>query len=195
MFKHKRSQAGFGIVEALCFIVMFSMVGLIGWYVINENQNSQETLDNIGGAEVQTSSSKTGAAGDKFNFKEFGVTITLPDELKNMTYEVFESNDSKNKVIELYSPEFTTLADVCLSRDPVAKHPFRVLHKNQGQHDSDPFGTLLKQFKDFNITAFEGTGIGCEDVAGQAKADEFKKLNSTLNSALEEAFKTATLVE
>lgn len=191
MIKHKRSQVGFGVVEILCFAVMFSMVGLIGWYVINENQNSQETLDNIGGAEVQTSSDKPAGATEKFVFKDLGIEVPLPEKLKGLTYEILPGGEAKTTAL-LYTAEFSALAKVCLSKDSVTKHPFAMLQRiNKGS--SVDSGNLLKKFDGFEIRLFEVTGSKCEASAGQAKADEFKKLYLDLNRAVITAVKSATL--
>lgn len=193
MFKHKRSQDGFGIVEALCFIVMFSMVGLIGWYVINENQNSQEILDNIGGAEVQTSSSKTATAGKKFTFKELGVQITLPEELKGLTYI---KSDSGNSYF-LNMSSFTQLKDKC--GEEGRPQGFTNIFKENGQYENLPRGGdggLLKQFDSFYI-AYGDPLFSYQDI-GECEQDNYDQLSdarSKLNDALKQAFKTATLVE
>lgn len=187
----KRSQHGFGVVELLCFIVMFSMVGLIGWYVINENMRSQETLDNIGGAEVQTSSAKPAAkAGDKFVFKELGVQITLPDELKDMTYttEVLEHAEGKPTILNLATPRFSELAAICWKDDPVGSpYSFQIIQK---KNNNDTFsGTKLKQFEGFYIGGNELPDFSCE------QEPEFEKLGQSLNKALNTAFETATLAD
>jgi hypothetical protein len=196
MFKHKRPQAGFGIVEALCFIVMFSMVGLIGWYVINENQNSQETLDNIGGAEVQTSPSKPTAAGDKFVFKEFRVQITLPEDLKGLSYTSSTTSSEGQQVttLGLTTPSYESAFKKCDPDSGVDKPVFTSLYKASGQYIAENQGenqVLLKQFNDFYFGATTPSGIVCNSTTRQ----QFEEINTKVRSALTEAFKTATLVE
>lgn len=193
MFKHKRSQNGFGIVELLCFIVMFSMVGLIGWYVINENMRSQETLDNIGGAEVQTSSVKPSAkAGDKFVFKELGVSIILPAELEGLSYKTEPGVD----YLYLTTTKFDEAVKNCGYKSTSGTSPsFAAIGKKSGQYPSEPTndaGNLLKQFDDFYISIGVPNGTWCED----GKDDEkVRSVAGDLQTAVGRAFEKAELVE
>lgn len=188
MIKHKHSQAGFGIVEALCFIAMFSMVGLIGWYVINENQKSQETLDNIGGAEIQTSSSKPAAAGDKLVFKELGVSIKLSEDLSDLSY----STSTEHKYIYLTTTQFRSKARAC---GHTGNASFAALGKGSGPYPAQPTpndGNLLKQFDEFYIGLVVPDGKWCED---SKKDAEIRTASGELQSAIAEAFKDAALIE
>jgi hypothetical protein len=77
--KHTANQKGFGAVEALLFIVIVSVIGGVGWYVMSANKNINKTNEDS----VKSSQTVTAAqAGSKLtDLKAY--TGTLKDYTDN----------------------------------------------------------------------------------------------------------------
>jgi cytoskeletal protein RodZ len=44
----KKNQSGFSAIEALLILVIVGIIGGTGWYVIQANKNTNDTLNNAG---------------------------------------------------------------------------------------------------------------------------------------------------
>jgi hypothetical protein len=176
----KRDQNGIATVEIVLFVIIFVLIGFIAL--------TDQTVSTSSKAPV----AKSTASASKFTFKEFGVAITLPKELEGMTYETEELGNFM--ILNLTTPKFAQLGAICWAHDPVqGTKSFQTIQKKTTKYGSDGFvGTNLKQFDGFYIAGNELPSFDCED---SSKADEFKALGESLNSALNQAFKTATKIQ
>lgn len=82
-----KNQKGFSAVEALLILVIAGIIGGVGWYVWNANQQTNKTLDtavNISGAvnqreEDNTNKSAVPAAWKTYSSKTFGASFRYPE--------------------------------------------------------------------------------------------------------------------
>jgi cytoskeletal protein RodZ len=193
----KRNQKGIATVEIVLFVVLFTLVGFIGWYVMKQNKDNED-LSNQTVKTSDSASSKVGTAtsqGTKFTFKELGVQVTLPKELKDIAYS--KNTYSNDPSYNVYTPAFKELADKC-GDDPTANPAgFATISKTNGTFKANAAGEsnngLLKQFSGFYFSYGDPLygAVGCPD-------DVYKQLTDmqkTLLISLQGAFSGAELVQ
>ena len=196
---HRRkflNQKGFGSIELLLILVIVGLLGFIAWYVAHSKSTTQDSLNN---ANVISSDQSTPAP--IFTFKEFGVKIPLPSELKGLAYEaktITGSNDQKYTALYVTTDSLHKSINACNGNfaEPVSNASFGALNKTDGKYPATPTmddGTLLKQFDKFFIGISYPNGLPC--VTDTTKNDSIMKTEKDLQKALVEAFKTATEVK
>lgn len=193
----KHNQTGLAAVETVLFVIIFALIGFTGWYVVKQNKDSEKQANQT----VQTSNStptKVGTAtpqGTKFVFKELGVQITLPNDLKDIAYT--KNTYSNDPSYAVYTPEFKDEASKC-SDDATANPPgFAYVNKVNGIYKGNPVGEgangLLKQFDGFYFSYSDPLygAAGCPDAVYKKLTD----MQKPLSISLQEAFGGAELVQ
>lgn len=174
------SDYGFAKSLALPAIVLLSVILVFGIYKI-ANQESKTAI--------------TTPSADRLILKEFGVQITLPDELKGVKYTVLKPPvklKSAATILNLKLASYTTLANKCLGTASGTDRFFASLAKNNGQ--SLPESVTLKKFSNFHVINLGSSitkGTRCKDLLVQKS---FNELSNSLNSALKSAFSSATQI-
>lgn len=198
------NPGGMGTVETLLVLIIVAIVGFTGWYIYNSNKKTNKIYNAANQAvSAQTSHPKSkpkpqvATAPKTFTFKEYKVTITLSDSLKDLSYN---ARDIKN-------PDGTTSTDLFLDYPSLAKAiddcnttkgsegNFAALNKSSGKYPSDQppamVGSLLKQFDSFYVSVSYPNGNYCGD---SSKESAVSSQAQALQKALVDAFKTAQLV-
>ena len=189
----KINQKGFGAIEALLFLILLSILGFTGYYVWHSQSNVNSTYDRAAKTSSNTPATSS-SSSSKFVFKEIGVQINLPAALDGLSYQAMDLGSTT--ALELTTPHFTELANICWAHDPVSFHAFQTIIKKTGKYGSDGYiGTNLKQFGGYYIGGNTLPSFDCEDTSNQQRVAEFRQLGADLNSALNSAFKTATEVK
>jgi hypothetical protein len=188
----KHNQKGIATVEIVLFVIIFALIGFIGWYVMRQDKDNQALTDQTVSTSSNAPNAKNTSSNSKFEFKEFGVQINLPSELKGLTYK--KDVDSSNNLI-LYMPEASKVYAKCNNEPAGTEVPFTSISKVDGKFNESTAQTgadLLKQFDDFYITSASVTsGLVCG-------SEELQKERAALppyTDYLDSAFKTATKIQ
>lgn len=206
MKKFKNNQQGIGAIEMMLIAVIVILLGFIGWFVYHSSHKTKDALDktaDLSGQQTSTKTTKTttpaASTADKtFTFKEYGVKITLPDSLKDLSYSAKQiDNGDGTKATDLFLdyPSLATAIDGC-NTTKGSEGNFAALNKGSGQFPADqPYaevGSLLKQFDTFYISSSYPNGAPCTD---SSKQDAVVAQMQALQKAMVEAFKTASLAQ
>ncbi len=189
------NQRGFGSLELLLVLVIVGIVGFVAWYVFNTKSDTQSNLDNANVVSQQVTPAPT------FTFKEFGVQIPLPSTLNGLNYEAKEvtgSNDQKYTALYLTTDALHKSINACNGNFATATSnaSFGALNKTDGKYPASPTmddGTLLKQFDKFFVGVSYPNGLPC--VTDESQNDSIMKTMKSLQTALMDAFKKATLAQ
>jgi hypothetical protein len=196
----KQNQSGLATVEIVLFVIIFALIGFIGWYVVKQNKDSQDLSDQTAKTSYNTVSptDKIGTAiplGTKFTFKELGVEITLPNSLKDIAYS--KNTYSNDPSYDVYTSEFKEEANKC-SDDPTANPAgFASISKHNGTYKAktpnESTNGLLKQFDGFYFSYGDPLfgAVGCPDKV----YDKLVDMQGKLIPVLQEAFGGAELVQ
>jgi hypothetical protein len=190
----KNNQKGITTVKSALFVIIFALIAFIGWYVVGNNNKSKTQLNQTASDSIKTTSTKTGK-GTKFIFKDLGVQIMLPNNLKGMAYS---KNTSSNETsYDVYTPAFKQEASKC-GDDPTANPAgFASISKTNGNYQANSTGEkssgLLKQFNGFYYSYGDPLygAAGCPDEVYKKLVD----MQTSLLTSLQSAFSGAELVQ
>jgi type II secretory pathway pseudopilin PulG len=188
----KKDQGGFGVIETLLVLVIVGILGVIGWYVVSSNHKTQKQLDTLSQSanSPAPSSKKADAPNKKFIFKELKVQITLPGDLKDLSYN--KDTLSSAEIYDLNTPEFKQLAAKCGESAPAG---FAIISSKEGKFTAagnEGSNGLLKQFDTRYISYGDTlTGNPCDTSIYTQLVDMQTKLTASLKSS----FQTATEVQ
>lgn len=197
----KRNQNGFGLVEALLIIIVVGIVGFGGYYVWHTQHNKNSSTSAVKTSNSTTASNMPGSK--EFVFKELGVQMTLPNDLKDLNYKAIEGTSvtgKKTTFIYLSSTSFAkTISDCYSNASTVSTASFGALGKADGQYPANAApdnvdGGLLKQFPSFYIDGSYPNGVMTCDKTGISETAAITSAKS-LYASFVDAFKTATLVQ
>jgi hypothetical protein len=152
----------------------------------------QESKGGVSGSKSDTVvTNTTSTAPTKLVIKELGVEVTLPAELKGMTYDAVENkNKSVPPIANLYLPAYTSMSKSCLGTSNSNKYPFAAIAKYNGKSTDNEQNTL-KQFYSFRIATMSSGVPGGLSCSGQTTKDQLQQFNTELNNALKKAFDSA----
>jgi hypothetical protein len=166
---------------ALAAAIIITVLG-IGW-LVNRSSTTSNTADTkTANAEVS-----------QFTFKEYGVSLSLPTELKGLRYDITRPANPATPdtmVVNVTTDEYTTLANKCVGGAAGTHQSFANLIKSPVTGNTPPSIDNLKQFDDFYIGNL-GSSLQnptCKDAATQKNLTD---LTVKLNASLKEAFKSA----
>lgn len=187
---NKLNQKGFGVIESLLILIALTMIGGVGFYVVNANKDKEETKP----VSQSNQQAETKPAEQKksqyLEIKEFGVKIKLDDNLKGIKYVVPQDGE-----IALSSDELTPLVKACFPNEEQLGANQSVLMsvgKTNGTYaqKQGTDETFLKQFDSFYLS----TGLGSIACAGSTETAADQKYNARadeLHKSAIEAFKAA----
>lgn len=192
------NERGMGALEMLLILIIIAILAFIGWYVYDSNKKANNSYSNANQSNSsQTTTKKKKPAAKTFTFKEYGVKITLPDSLKDLSYTAKQvDNGDGTKVTDLFLnyPSLAKAIDDC-NTTKGSDGNFAALSKGDGKFPANPtpdIGGLLKQFDKFYVSVSYPNGIPCSD---STKEDAVVAQMQALQKELVTAFKdTATLV-
>lgn len=197
---NKSNQRGLGTLELLLLILILIILAFIAWFIYNSSQKTKTDLDKAA-AESSQSAATAPAAAKTFTFKEYGVQIPLTTELNGLAYEaktVTGSNDKTYVALYVTTDSLKKSINACnAGKTPTASDvSFDALNKGTGTYPAKPTmddGSLLKQFDAFFIGHSIPNGLPC--ITDETQNDKLHTEQTSLQKALAEAFKTATLVK
>lgn len=88
MKKTQRLQEGFGIIEALLLLIIISIIGFTGWFVLQSQKTTDTVLEdsNISLPAATQGKSSQNTAGQFFAIKEWGVKFKKPSQDAQFIY-------------------------------------------------------------------------------------------------------------
>jgi hypothetical protein len=201
----KPNQKGIATVEVILFVIIFALIGFVGWYVMKQDKDNKALTDQPNATSASTPAVKSEPSIGKFVFKEFGLQFDLPSDLNGLTYsaqQITESSGQKSTALYLHlsSPEAKSLLTKCYGKDePTADGmEFGAISRLEGKYKQpteQPSDPLLKQFDTFYILHGYPNGITSCTESGVSKSLIQDKTHS-LSASFTNAFKkTATEVQ
>lgn len=150
------------------------------WFVKGNSHSSTSSTDKAPPTNIVT----------KPDFKEFGITVNLPEELKNLKYVAEVSPDKSIAILMLQLDSYDNVAGKCLGTPGKGIPALATLKKIKGQYNSEqiPKTINLKQFDSFYIGGNLPVSLTCKDQTYQAQYD---KLADQLTKAIETTFANA----
>jgi Tfp pilus assembly protein PilE len=170
MFKN---QKGFSVVEGLLVFVIIGIIGGVGYYVYQSQQETKKSQDNSNKSSLEIDAEKkedtTPVAKKYFEIKELGVKFEQPDSLKDLYYHI--GNNGNTAFFSLNEFKGTDcaadkIAQVIVVKTTAAEHT---------APDGSP-STIPTQKLGDHLFYTSGGQAGCsEDAAMQAKATKLKQ--------------------
>jgi hypothetical protein len=203
----KRNQNGIATVEIILFVIIFVIIGFIGWYVMKQDKDNRDLSDQAIKTSASTPLTKSQPSIGKFVFKELGVQFDLPADLKGLSYkaeQITETNGEKNTALYLYvaTDDIKNTITKCYGKDESVADSlnFGAISKINGQYkepgaNDGPTDPLLKQFDTFYVLGSFPNGItNCSEsgVDESLVHNTASKLNTSFTSSFK---KTATKVQ
>jgi hypothetical protein len=157
--------------------------------------------DNKAGRAADKNTPASQTATTSYTFKEFGVKVNLPSNLKNLTYDPpAPQKDPKvtpPPALRLRLKSFTDLANKCLLYPADSYESFATIVKMPGNYSSNPspLGEKLVQLDKFYVTNVGSSlpkDFKCKD---ETTKTELLQLQADLNSSLKTAFSSAQKVQ
>lgn len=155
----KKKEVGFSIVEAVIAVAAIGVIGLTGWFVYQHNR----TKPGFAAAGAQTTNQGQQQATTQtpattvVKVPELGIQITVPDDLKDLTYQI-QTNKLQNGSTATTAYFSTTSLTAIDNNCAGVNTPLGTLGRVDGQYPSDDptaaldYGTLIKQFPTFYIS-------------------------------------------
>lgn len=168
-------QQGFSIVEAVLVVAVLGVIGVAGWFVYQHNRvkitnAATGTQTSKQGTNQQTNTTTTTTTNQSVvKIPELGIQITVPDDIKDVTYKIGHSGTFKNGQSGVDAFFSTTSLTAIDSKCGTDFGPLGTLTMGDGQYPSDDptaysdyGGNLVKQFPTFFIS-YTGPQAGCSE--------------------------------
>ena len=187
-------QSGIVLTQTMILLAAAVLIVVIGAYVLSRSHTSSKKQSTAPTKQVPSGTKTAGAAkGSQFEIKEYGVAITLPAELKGLSYKA-ETNPQKTfTIVNLKTDDYSALANKCSGAAKDTPQTLASLVKTNGNYDPNqiPKSQNLKQFDNFYIANLGGSqppGVVCKDQPVQQQYNElYVKLSNALNSSFSSA--------
>lgn len=147
------NQKGFSIIIAAIIVVTVVSVWAVGFYVVN---NSDDTVP-VPSVDVSANADATSNATGYIVVKEWGVKIPITDALKDVTYTVDEAvaSDEGFGIIELSTKQITATNPDCKVIYTITRSPQLPLAKEDGSNqiitsEGLPLGVYLGEIDKFH---------------------------------------------
>lgn len=178
MGRQKR-QSGFSILGIVVAVVAVAAIGTAGWFVYQHNK--VKLTGATGGTQTtnQGGQQQTPPATTAVKVPELGIQITVPDSIKDLTYQVSTVKLSPNgnqATLAMFSTKALTALDANCG---VSSGALGSLERASGQYPTQAedetnvldYGQLLKQFPTFYISVgYPQAACSTAATAGSASA-------------------------
>lgn len=184
MIKIGKDQNGFGMIESLLAVIAVILLIGVGFYIAHSSKDNET----VGDTTKISQEKKTAAQPivEEFTFKELGLKITLPDDLKGLTYS--KNTFAADEAYNVTTPQFTQLAAKCGESAPEG---FTSIYVKSGQYPgpgNEGANGLLKQLDDRYVAYGDSLyGNPCEESLYAQLSDARDKLVASLKTAFESA--------
>lgn len=183
----KLNQKGFGVVEGLLTIIAITLIVGVGFYVANTNKDKDKPL-NTSANKIDRPTSQSTKQEPGLKIAELGVKITLPNELRDVSYTEVEPGR-----IEMRSEKLGSLLKACIDNaEPPKSDTASILSvvKLRGKFNEPQveYASLLRQFDNFYL---EGNTViaECPDsLTNQDAKDKYEIAVDQYYKELEQAF-------
>jgi hypothetical protein len=141
----KNNQKGFTFIEIMLLLIFVTLVGFIGWFVIDANQDKTPTQSQTQATSIVDKTNTSNSSVLKI--PKLGIQLTVPSELKGINYTV------EGEYVGFYMADLDELANSCVDKGPM---PINMWTKVSGEYQEYPGTGLIKQFDGFYIVANGG---------------------------------------
>ncbi len=125
----KANQKGFSVVEILIVVVVVGLLGAVGWLVYDRQSNKNKETTSTAQFEQSSATNQANkeASNSKYlDIKEWGVQISVPNEIQDLTYENYQ-NYRGIESVRLTSPSLE--AEGKLSGGPETQEKMGLLYR------------------------------------------------------------------
>ncbi len=188
MLDRTNSQRGFGALQGLVVLAVVVVIAAVAWVVYDHNHKpsaakstastSTPTTSPTQKTPVTTKQSTAVANQNVETIPELGISITVPDSIKDLTYQVHTGTlqNGNQATFAFFSTAALTTAD---AKCGPSAAPLGSLEKANGQYPSNDqlavakYGQLVKQFPTFYISAgFPQAACSTNDTAVTAASTD-----------------------
>lgn len=174
-----KNQSGFSVIEIFVATAIVAVIGIVGWFVYQNNRTQPTDAAQNNGQATPQSNKTDQEANNVIKIPELGIQITVPDSIKDLTYEtngIVVRNGSRGTAAFFTTRSLMASAPDCTLADV----SFQSLARVAGQYPSADeyesveldFGFLAKQFPDFYIsTGYPNTSCPSGVDTGKLKND------------------------
>ena len=181
--KRQNRQSGFSVIEVVVAVAAIAIIGVAGWFVYQHNR--VKVSDAAAGGQTtnqgtnQQQSTTPPAATTVVKIPELGIQITVPNDMKDLTYSVktLTMKDGSQSPTAFFTTSALTALDANCAG---VNTPLGTLGRDEGQYPSgDPtaaldYGQLVKQFPTFYIAAGYPNGTCSTKSSVAASVNKFK---------------------
>lgn len=170
------------MIYILIAIVVLAGLTAGGWYIKERRRSPTNSSVSTPPTVIVT----------KPDFSELGISVSLPESLKNLKYVPQVSPDKTSAILMLQLDSYDSEVAKCLGTPGKGGPALATLQKIKGTYDPAkiPKTTNLKQFDGFYIGANLPTALTCKDKTNQAAYDQ---LADQLTKSIETTFANAVI--
>ncbi|SRR6266566_2909770 len=204
MSNREVKQRGFGAIRGVAFLVVAGVIASVAWLAYSHNQKAHQVMQTSSAASLTpatTSTAKTpvlaqqAAAVANQNVEkipELGIQITVPDDIKDLKYQVSTvtlKNGSQATLAFISTAALTALDSNC----GTGFGALGSLERANGQYPSNDqlagfkYGVLVKQFPTFYISAGFPNAACSKKASASAAAIKFKSEFITAESTIQQS--------
>ncbi len=105
----KKNEQGFALIEAVLIIIALTLIGGVGFYVVNANKDKKESTLSSQSTQKMEENSKEEKRPDLIDYSPTGVSVTKMSEVNKLS----GASESFKKFIASLVPEVPKASDVC----------------------------------------------------------------------------------
>jgi len=204
MSNHEIKQRGFGAIRGVAFLVVVGVIAGGAWLAYSHYQKAHQVTQTSSAASLTPATISTAktpvlaqqaAAVANQNVEkipELGIQITVPDDIKNLNYQVstVTLRNGQQATLAMFTTATLTGLDSGCS---ASNGPLGSLEKANGQYPSSDqyaaldYGRLVKQFPTFYVAAGVPNAACSTKASAKAAASKFKGEFATAQSTIQQS--------
>jgi hypothetical protein len=199
--RQRENQSGFSAIEGLLIVLAIAVLAAGGLAVYQHNRvKVTDAAPNSNQTTNQQTTTTTTPNQNVVKIPELGIQITVPDSIKDLTYQVstVTLRNGNKGTLATFSTTSLTAADASCNPSSIAvgsleKASGQYPTASEDQYATLDYGQLVKQFPTFYISGGVEHQAGCSTSASAGSAAAATSINSTANgdgSAFEAALST-----
>lgn len=191
----KKDLLGFRVVYILLILLVVAALSVLGVYVYRHNHVKPAVADTSSQTTATTKDNQTTPKADQSILKitELGIQLTVPDSIKDLTYETHEATlkNGTKATVALFSTKSLSNADAKCGPESA---PLGSLLRTDGKYPSEKedetnvldYGQLLKQFTSFYVTVGHSQAGCSSEPAVQTSISTYKSAFESAQTTVEE---------